>query len=140
MSSWRVIAAIAFVGCSQSPTGTGNAPVLTGDVCSIYSDAGDCTANSQCTWLGTGCACPPDNPNCGCPQGTCAAIDGSDDGSGSGTSEPACGCSEGGVCVAENGQPITCIAPNPGAGDPCTRLPDLTCQDSATISGLCVCN
>jgi hypothetical protein len=143
-----VIGIVALAGCTQSGSTATNSPILTGDVCSIYTDASDCTANQQCTWLGTGCACPPDDPNCGCPPGTCASIDdGSGSGSGSATAGsgssstlPVCACSEAGVCVAENGQPITCIVPNPGAGDPCTLIPDLTCQDSTTIIGLCVCD
>jgi hypothetical protein len=47
-----------------------------------------------------------------------------------------CACSDGGVCVAQSGQAITCVTPSPGGGDPCTRLAPLVCQDSTTIAGL----
>jgi hypothetical protein len=133
--------ALIAAGCSSSPSTSSSDPMLTGDVCPAYGDATTCESNPDCTWLGTGCACPPNDPSCGCPAGACTAIGGgSGGGSGSGTASAGCACADGGVCVARNGQDITCMTPEPGTGDPCTRLPGLTCQDSTTISGLCVCS
>jgi hypothetical protein len=129
----RALVAFALIGCTQPTTSSVGDPVLGGDVCAIYTTAGACGSASECTWLGTGCACPPDNPNCGCPDGTCAAADGSD------TGPPTCTCPNGAVCVAENGEPLTCVTPSPGSSDPCVRIAGLTCEASSTIAGLCVC-
>jgi hypothetical protein len=122
------------LGCTQPATSSSSdQPVLSGDVCAIYTTASTCADDSACTWLGTGCACPPDDPNCGCPAGTCAQSNGSDAGA------PTCACADGGVCVAQDGQALACMTPEPGSGDPCTRIEGLTCQASSTIAGLCVC-
>ncbi len=131
----RAFVACDLIGCTQPTTSSVGDPVLGGDVCAIYTTAAACGSDAACTWLGTGCACPPDNPNCGCPDGTCAAAAGSDSG------PPTCTCPDDGdaVCVAENGEPITCVTPSPGSSDPCTRIVALTCEASSTISGLCVC-
>jgi hypothetical protein len=133
-----LVASALAVGCTDTTSTSTSDPMLTGNVCVAYTDAASCASNTACTWLGTGCACPPNDPDCGCPAGTCSAID-AGSGSGSGTATAGCVCSDGGVCVARNGQAITCVAPTPGGGDPCARLAGLTCQDSATIVGLCVC-
>ncbi|HEY1551216.1 MAG TPA: hypothetical protein VGG28_25480 [Kofleriaceae bacterium] len=131
----RALVACVLVACTQPTTTASIDPVLGGDICAIYTTAGACGSAAACTWLGTGCACPPDDPNCGCPDGTCAEANGSDDG------PPACTCPDDGdaVCVAENGEPLTCVTPTAGTGDPCTRLAGLTCDASSTIAGLCVC-
>lgn len=135
----------ALAGCTSATSTPSSEPVLTGDACAAYgSDESDCTANPDCHFLGTGCACAPSDPTCNCPPGSCASIDnGSDSGSGSsagsGSAMAGCACSDGGVCVAQSGQPITCIVPTPGSSDPCTRIPNLTCHDDPTIAGLCVC-
>ena len=138
----RALLALALLGCTSSTTTSSSSPTLTGDVCAAYgSDETDCAANPDCMFFGTGCACPPNDPSCNCPPGSCGSIDGSDgSGSGSGSGTAGCACSDGGVCVAQNGQAITCMTPAPGGGDPCTRIPNLTCHDSTTIAGLCVCN
>ncbi|HEX4455405.1 MAG TPA: hypothetical protein VH143_31315 [Kofleriaceae bacterium] len=129
----RALVACALIGCTQPTTSSVGDPVLGGNVCAIYTTAGACGSDAACTWLGTGCACPPDNPNCGCPDGTCASVDGSD------TGPPTCACANGAVCVAENAEPLTCVTPSPGSSDPCTRIVGLTCEASSTIGGLCVC-
>jgi hypothetical protein len=129
-------ASTLVIGCTETTTTNTSDPMLTGNVCVAYSDAASCSSNAACTWLGTGCACPPNDPDCGCPAGTCSAID---TGSGSGMASAGCACSDGGVCVVHNGQAITCVMPAPGGGDPCARISGETCQDSATIVGLCVC-
>ena len=115
----RALAACLLIACTQPATSSVGEPLLGGDVCAIYATAGTCGSDAACMWLGTGCA----------------SADGSDAG------PPSCACPDDGdaVCVAENGEPITCVTPAAGSTDPCTRLSGLTCEASSTIAGLCVC-
>lgn len=126
-------------------------PQITGDSCAVHVDDTTCTADSACTWLGTGCGCPANDPSCSCSAGSCVSKSGgSGAGSGSGSASAACACSDGGVCVEQIGGPaqqsgtdpqIQCITPAPGSGDPCARIQgEGTCTDSPTVSGLCTCD
>jgi hypothetical protein len=141
--------AIALVGCAtHSPTP--DEPALSGDPCVAFTTATTCQSDAACMWFGTGCACPPNDPSCVCSPGACGSIDGSGSSSGSGSASAACACSDGGVCYEQIGGPaeqsdsgpeIECIVPTPGSGDACTRIADQgTCDDSATVSGLCICD
>lgn len=140
----------AAIGCTDHGKSTTNQPVLSGDTCALATDATTCAADPDCTWFGTGCACPPNDPSCTCPPGACGSIHGAGSGTGSGSTGAACACPNGAVCVEQIGGPaqpagatpdITCVAPDPGTGDPCTRIPNEgTCHDSTTVGGLCVCD
>lgn len=148
MRALLVVALLA--GCSDSTSGT--SPKLTGDTCAVYTDAQTCAADDSCTWYGTGCACPPNDPSCMCSPGACGSKsgNGSGSGSGSGGAMAGCACSDGGVCYEQIGGPaqmgntqpmIDCATPTPGTGDPCARIQgEGTCTDSTTVSGLCLCD
>ncbi|MEO6771846.1 MAG: hypothetical protein ABI467_02360 [Kofleriaceae bacterium] len=137
-----------LVACADQGTATTNAPVLTGDACAVYTETTACQADSACTWFGTGCACPPNDPSCVCSPGVCGAKGAPGSGSGSGSTSAGCACSDGGVCYEQVGGPATmtppsieCTTPAPGGGDPCGRVTGQgTCSDSTTVSGLCVCD
>jgi hypothetical protein len=145
----RAIIVLALLaGCSDSTSSS--APKLTGDTCALYTDSQACAADADCTWYGTGCACPPNDPNCVCSPGACASKSGNGSSSGSGSTGAGCACPNGGVCYEQIGgtaqmgsaQPdIECTTPSPGTGDPCDRIQgEGTCHDSTTVSGLCVCD
>ncbi len=140
---------VVLIGCGAQQ-GTSSDPVLSGNTCSLHTSATTCQMEMDCTWLGTGCACPPNDPTCTCSEGTCASTSGSGSGSGSGSSGTGCACPNGGVCYEQIGGPaqqsgtepqIECTTPTAGTGDPCTRIAgEGTCRDSPTVSGLCVCD
>jgi hypothetical protein len=109
----RALVACVVISCTQTTTTSSVDPVLTGDICAIYATAAAC--GSGCTWTGSACAGSGSAAACTCP----------DDGAA--------------VCVAENGQPLTCVMPTAGTGDPCVRIAGVTCDASSTIAGLCVC-
>lgn len=138
---------LAACGADGSPS---NEPALTGDTCALYTTDTACRADSDCTWFGTGCACPPNDPSCVCSAGACGAAAGSGSSSGSGSTGAGCACPDGGVCYEQIGgpaqpaggeTPIACTQPTPGPGDPCGRIANQgTCSDSATVTGLCLCD
>ena len=148
MRALLVVALLA--GCSDSTSSS--APKLTGDTCAVYTDSQTCSADDNCTWYGTGCACPPNDPSCMCSPGACASKSGMGSGSssGSGSTGAGCACPNGGVCYEQIGGPaqmgntqpdIMCTTPAPGSGDPCGRISGQgTCTDSTTVSGLCICD
>lgn len=146
MRPFIILALLA--GCSDSTTSS--APKLTGDTCAVYTDSQACTADADCTWYGTGCACPPNDPSCVCSPGACASKSGSGSSAGSGSTGAGCACPNGGICYEQIGGPaqmgtpqpdIECTIPSPGTGDPCGRIQgEGTCQDSTTVSGLCLCD
>jgi hypothetical protein len=147
----RLALAIMFLlGCADH-VDTSNTPVLSGDACALHSDSASCAMDSECQWLGTGCACPPNDPTCVCSPGACVSIHGSSgSGSGSGSTSVACVCPNGEVCYEQVGGPaqpagstpqIECTLPASGTGDPCARIEGQgTCIDSTTVTGLCVCD
>ena len=138
-------------GCASDGKSSTNEPVLTGNTCQVHTDATSCDADTTCSWLGTGCACPQNDPSCSCPAGACVSKNGnSGSGSGSGTTTAACACPNGEVCYEQIGGPaqqagtspmIDCTLPASGTGDPCARISGQgTCTDSTTVSGLCICD
>lgn len=136
----------ALPACSDSTSST--QPKLSGDQCAVYTETQSCNADTNCTWLGTGCACPPNDPSCTCSAGACASKNGGGSGDGSGSAMAGCACSDGGVCYEQVGGPATmtppmveCATPTAGSGDPCGRIQgEGTCRDSTTVSGLCICD
>lgn len=148
----RLVFVLVFAACADKGSSTTNEPVLTGNTCQVHTDATSCDQDTDCQWLGTGCACPANDPSCSCPPGACESKSGqgSGTGSGSGTSTAACACPNGEVCYEQIGGPaqqagsgpmIDCTLPAAGTGDPCSRISGQgTCTDSATVSGLCVCD
>ncbi len=141
-----VLAFVLLAGCTTSTSST--QPKLTGDQCAVYTDSQTCNADSDCTWFGTGCACPPNDPSCTCSPGACGSKTGNGSSSGSGTTGAACACPNGGVCYEQIGGPATmtpptieCTTPTAGTGDVCTRITgEGTCTESMTVSGLCLCD
>jgi hypothetical protein len=141
-----LVAFALLAGCSES-TST-NTPKLTGDQCAVYTNSDTCNADNDCTWYGTGCACPPNDPNCMCSAGACGSKSNPGGGSGSGSTMAGCACSDGGVCFEQIGGPATmnppmidCTTPAAGSGDPCGRIQGQgACHDSTTVSGLCLCD
>ena len=137
---------VAVPACSESTSST--QPKLTGDQCAVYTNDQTCAADADCTWFGTGCACPPNSPNCVCSPGACGSKNGGGSGNGSGMTMAGCACSDGGVCyeqiggTAMMGPPtIECATPTAGTGDACGRIQGQgTCTDSTTVSGLCLCD
>ena len=139
---------IVLAACADQATGSSKDPVLSGDACAVYTETAACNADSACTWYGTGCACPPNDPACTCSAGTCASKN-PGSGSGSGSTGTACACPNGGVCYEQVGGPATsdpapaieCTTPAPGSGDPCARITGQgTCSDSPNVGGLCICD
>jgi hypothetical protein len=139
---------MVLAACADHGTGTSNDPVLSGDACAIYTETVACNADAACTWFGTGCACPPNDPACVCSPGACGSKN-SGSGSGSGSTSAGCACSNGGVCYEQIGGTATmnmspmieCTTPTPGSGDACMRITGQgTCTDSTTVSGLCICD
>ncbi|CAN5453457.1 hypothetical protein BH11MYX1_BH11MYX1_13260 [soil metagenome] len=106
-----VLAFAVLAACSEQSTTTTNDPVLSGDTCAVYTETTACQADSACTWYGTGCACPPDDPACQCSPGACGAK-GSSTGSGSGSASASCACPNGDVCYEQIGGPALCICDN----------------------------
>jgi hypothetical protein len=144
----RAMIVVLLAGCAAHSTTTDNASIH-GDVCAVYTTATSCESDSTCSWFGTGCACPPNDPSCVCSPGVCASIDGAGSNAGSGSSTAACACPDGGVCYEQiggpaepsNGPQVECTQPAPGTGDPCARITGQgACQDSTTVSGLCICD
>lgn len=146
MRALLALALVAFPGCTESTSST--QPKLTGDQCAVYTDSQTCSADMDCTWFGTGCACPPNDPMCSCSPGACGSKTGNGSSSGSGSTMAACACPNGGVCYEQIGGPamqmppsIACTTPAAGTGDPCARIQgEGTCTDSMTVSGLCLCD
>jgi hypothetical protein len=146
-----VVAFVVLAGCATH-SASSNEPQLTGDTCALYTDATSCDQNTDCTWFGTGCACPPNDPSCTCSPGACASKTGGGSGSGSGSSTggAACACPNGEVCFEQVGGPaqqagtsptIECTLPAAGSGDACPRIQgEGTCTDSTTVTGLCLCD
>jgi len=143
-----VVLGLVFA-CADQGTGKTNEPVLTGDACAVHADTAACQADQACTWFGTGCACPPNDPACVCSPGACGSKTSNGSGTGSGSSSAGCACPDGGVCYEQIGgtvttmtsPPIECTTPAPGNGDPCARIDGQgTCTDSTTVAGLCVCD
>ena len=140
--------ALVLVACTDHKSTTDD-PVLSGDGCAVGSDETSCSAQSGCEWLGTGCACPPNDTSCTCPPGYCVSTSGGS-GAGSGSGHEACACPGSEVCFEQvggtaqpqgSGPTIACILPADGTGDPCARIQgEGTCTDSASVSGLCVCD
>src|SRR3569623_1939816 len=133
------LAVLALAACSDSTSST--EPQLTGDSCAVYTTSETCSADMDCTWFGTGCDCPPNDPSCVCSPGACGSKSGggSSSGSGSGTTGAGCACPNGGVCYEQVGGPaqmgntqpdIECTTPSAGTGDPCARIEGQgTCTD-----------
>ena len=149
LSNRRMRAALALLlvaACSDTTSST--QPKLTGDQCAVYTNDQTCNADTACTWYGTGCACPPNDPSCTCSPGACGSKSGGGSGGGSGSAMAGCACSDGGVCYEQIGGPATsspptieCATPAAGSGDPCGRIQgEGTCRDSTTVSGLCLCD
>ena len=151
MTRFALAFALLLGACSTQQGST--SPQITGDMCALHADAQTCNADSACTFLATGCACPPNDPSCVCSPGACVSKSGSgsgtSSGSGSASTGAACACSDGGVCFEQIGGPaqmagdpmIQCTTPAAGSGDPCGRIQGQgTCMDSTTVSGLCVCD
>ena len=146
--------ALLLGACATQQSST--SPQITGDTCALHVDATTCNADDACVFLGTGCACPVNDPSCSCPAGSCVSKSGSGSGSsgsgtvGSGSASAACVCPGGDVCYEQIGGPaqmagtdptIACTMPAPGSGDPCARVQgEGTCHDSDSVSGLCVCD
>ena len=139
---------LVLAACADQGTGTSHDPVLSGDACAVYTETAACNADNACTWFGTGCACPPNDPSCVCSPGACGSKN-PGSGSGSGSSSAGCACSDGGVCYEQIGGTATmnmspmieCTTPTPGSGDACARITGQgTCTDSTTVSGLCICD